>query len=202
MCWHELWHRLSFRSKSSRRIKLSRTVLTCLYSSPLWYQLAYCAETWSATSGFWVIWWPKWTLRWSFKLLGSFLGSGRLHCIHFLLWNFYELLAEILTPEHLPRAKDITLGKEKKSWKVCYPCTSYVQEVLLLSLQPWKSLCMLKSMGDYGLSVYFQMYFFYRGKKKEWRTKNEATFLQTFKSVLKHVSLENRDTIHLQEFSF
>lgn len=114
MCWHELWHRLSFRSKSSRRIKLSRTVLTCLYSSPLWYQLAYCDETWSATSGFWVIWWPKWTLKWSFKLLGSFLGSERLHCVHFLLWNFYELLAEILTPEHLPHAKDITLGKEKK----------------------------------------------------------------------------------------
>lgn len=42
--------------------------------------------------------------------------------------------------------------------------------------KPWKSVCMLKSMGDYSLSVYFQLYFFYRGKKGMKKNQKQGNF--------------------------
>lgn len=67
--------------------------------------------------------------------MGSLLGSENLHCVHFPVWNFYELVAEILISEHIPHEKDIILGKKKKVGKFAILAFPMWQEVLLLSLQ-------------------------------------------------------------------
>lgn len=90
--------------------------------------------------------------------------------------------------------------KKKKSWKVCYPCISYVARSVIAFPSNPGSLSACWSQWETTVSLFTSSCISFTEEKKEWRrTKNKETFLQTFESLLNHMSLENRKTWYIYE---